>query len=193
MTTVYDLHSRPLETAFHDSQNRVLSRFTLRYDEMGRLVEETQISEKEEKLPADMLAMLNPAQIETVKASFGFGGGRQRWHRLHRYDNEGHRIETVSRMGVFDNEREIMAYNQHGDVSETQSTRDSKEISIDLEGHVVEPQEPRRPQNSEVRYSYQYDEHGNWTERVISIRREPDKPCTISSVDRRSLTYFATL
>jgi hypothetical protein len=190
MTTMYDRHDRPVETLFHDSQKRVVSRFALRYDEAGRLVEETQTSEIEEKLPPDMLAMLNPAQIEAVKASFGFGEGRQRWQRLHRYDNEGHRIETVSRLGTFDNEREIMAYNQHGDVSETQSARDSKEISIDDEGRVVEPAEPRRAHNFEARYSYQYDEHGNWIERVISIGWESDKPFTVSSVDRRSLTYF---
>lgn len=193
MTTAYDRHDRAVETVFHDSQSRVLSRFALRYDEGGRLVEETQISEIEETLPSDMLAMLNPAQIETVKASFGFGEGRQRWQQLHRYDNEGHRVETISRMGAFDNGRKKMTYNQHGDLSEMQSTRDSKEIGIDDEGRVVEPSEPRRAHNSEARYSYQYDEHGNWIERVISIRREPDKPFTVSSVDRRSLTYFPTV
>ena len=190
MTTLYDRHDRPVETVFHDSQSRALSRFALRYDEAGRLVEEFQISEIEETLPSDMLAVLNPAQIETLKSSFGFGEGRRRWLRLHRYDNEGHCVETISRMGIFDNERKKMAYNQHGDVSETQSTRDSKEIGIDDEGHVVEPSEPHRAHNSEARYSYRYDDHGNWTERVISIGREPDEPFTVSSVDRRSLSYF---
>jgi YD repeat-containing protein len=190
MITLYDRHDRPVETSFHDSQNRVLSRFALRYDEAGRLVEENQISEIEETLPSDMLTMLNPAQIETVKTSFGFGEGRQRWQWLHRYDNEGHLVETVSHMGTFDNELKKMAYNQHGDVSETQSTCDSREISIDDEGRVVEPDEPRRTHNSQARYSYQYDEHGNWIERFISIGGEPDKPFTVSSVDRRILTYF---
>jgi YD repeat-containing protein len=190
MTTVYDRYDRPVETLFHDSQNRALSRFALRYDDAGWLVEETQTSEIEQTLPSDMLAMLNPAQIETVKASFGFGEGRQRWQQLHRYDNEGHRVETISRMGTFDNERKKITYNQYGDVSETQSTRDSKEIGIDDEGRVVEPAEPRRAHNSEARYSYQYDEHANWIERVISFRQEPDKPFTVSSLVRRTLTYY---
>lgn len=193
MTTVYDRHDRPVETVFHDSQNRVLSRFTLRYDEAGRLVEEAQISVIEEALPSEMLAMLNTAQTERVKASFGFGESRQRWRRLHRYDDEGHRIETVSRMGIFDNELKKMAYNQYGDVSETQSTRDSTEISIDDEGHVVDPDERRGTHNSEARYSYRYDDYGNWIERVISIGREPNRPLTVSTVDRRTLTYFPAI
>jgi hypothetical protein len=57
---------------------------------------------------------------------------------------------------------------------------------------MVEPSEPttRKSRISEGRFSYQYDEHGNWIERVISGRFEPDKSFTVSSVDRRSLTYY---
>ena len=195
INTVYDRHDRPVEMLFRDSQNRVLTRVALRYDDAGRLVEEGQFSETEHTLPPDLLANLNAAQLRSLKAIGGIGEGGQRWQRLHRYDDEGRRVETVSRMGTLGGERKTMTYNQHGDVSEEKSTHDSREIAIDDEGHVVEPNESpsSRARTSEARYSYRYDEHGNWTERAISIRQGPDKPFTDSTVDRRRLTYYPAI
>jgi YD repeat-containing protein len=192
MTTVYDDQDRPVETLFRDSKHRVLSRVTLRYDDAGRIVEETQTTEAEPTLPPDMIAQLNAAQLQSVKIMLGVGEGGLRWKRTHRYDAEGHRVETVVRLGALGGSWTTMAYNEHGDVSEEKSGHDSKELSVDDQGHMVEPSEPatRKSRISEGRFSYKYDEHGNWIERVISVRFEPDKPFTVSSVDRRSLTYY---
>jgi YD repeat-containing protein len=192
MTTVYDAQDRPVETLFHDSKGRVLSRVTLRYDDGGRMVEETQTTETEATLPPDMLAQLNPAQLQSVKIILGVGEGGQRWKRTHRYDAEGHRVETVFRLGALGGSWKTMAYNEHGDLSEERSADDSKGLSVDDQGHMVEASEPStgKAPISEARFSYQYDEHGNWIERVISSRHEPDKPFVVSSVDRRSLAYY---
>jgi hypothetical protein len=56
--------------------------FILRYDDTGRVVEETQTTEMEEALPAQILAELNPSQLEAVKTIFGVGEGGQRWKRV---------------------------------------------------------------------------------------------------------------
>ena len=56
VTTLYDDHDRPAETLFRDAEQRVLSRVILRYDDAGRLVEETQSTETEVALPPDMNA-----------------------------------------------------------------------------------------------------------------------------------------
>ena len=191
-TTLYDDLDRPVENLFHDSEHRVLSRVTLQYDDAGRMVEETQITKTEMTLPPDMLAHLNPVQLQSVKTIFGIGEGGQRWKRTHRYDAEGRRVETVVRLGALGGSWTTMAYNEHGDLSEERSAHDSKKLSLDDQGHMVEPSEPstRKTPVSEARFSYQYDEQGNWIERVISSRHEPDGPFAVSSVDRRSLTYY---
>ena len=108
------------------------------------------------------------------------------------YDAEGRRVETVLRLGALGGEWKRMTYNQHGDLSEEESARDSKELSIDDQGCVVATSEPstRKTPSSEARFSYQYDGLGNWIERVISSRYQADKPFAASSVDRRSLTYY---
>jgi hypothetical protein len=84
-----------------------------------------------------------------------------------------------------------MAYNEHGDLAEEKSAHDSKEFSVDDQGHMVQPSEPSTPKTpiSEARFSYQYDEQGNWIERVISSRPEAEKPFAVSSLERRSLSY----
>jgi hypothetical protein len=101
-------------------------------------------------------------------------------------------VETVVRLGALSGERRMMAYNQHGELSEEKSIHDSKELSINDKRRVFEPSEAskRNTPSSETRFSCQYDKHGNWIERVISSRQGPDKPFTVSSVDRRSLTYY---
>jgi YD repeat-containing protein len=191
ITTVCDEQDRPSEALFHDSQHRLLSRVTLRYDDAGRMVEESQTAELESTFPPGMDARLNPAQLQTLKAMVGEGG--QRWKRVHRYDAEGRRVETLIRLGALGGSRRRMTYNQLGDLSEEESAFDSKELSIDDQGRVVETSEPstRKTPSCGAQFSYQYDEHGNWTERVISGRTEPDKPLTVSSMDRRSLTYHS--
>lgn len=58
-------------------------------------------------------------------------------------------------MDAFGGERKIMAYNKHGDVGEEQSTRDSQQVAVDDEGHVVEASKfpSNRAHNFEARYS----------------------------------------
>jgi YD repeat-containing protein len=192
MTTVYDNQDRPVETLFQDSKRRGLSRVTLRYDDAGRVVEETQTTETEATLPPDMLAQLNPAQLQSLKIILGVGQGGQQWKRTHRYDAEGHRVESVIRLGALGGSWKTMAYNEHGDLTEEKSAHDSREFSVDVQGHMVQPSEPpsRKTPITEARFSYQYDDQGNWIERVISSRPEAEKPPAVSSVDRRSLTYY---
>lgn len=192
MTTVYDDQDRAVETVFHDSQHRPVLRVTLRYDDEGRLGEESQTTEMEETFPPGMLTQLKPAQLETIKAAFGLGGGAHRWKRLHRYDAEGHRVETVTYLGTIGGERKTMAYNEHGDLSEEKSSRTFKQLSIDDQGRIVEASEASTSEapSSEARFSCQYDAYGNWIERVISSCPQPDKPFAVCSVDRRSLTYY---
>jgi len=191
MTTVYDGQGRPVETVFHDSQQRALCWLKLGYDEAGRMTEETLYAASEETLPAEMLAQLNPAQLQSVKAIFGLGEGRQQWKRVHRYDAEGRRVETAFHFGALGGERRTTAYNDHGDLSEEKTYRNARELSIDDQGRIAggENLTTNEAPSYEARSSYQYDEHGNWIERVVSGRSQPDQPFVECSLERRSLTY----
>jgi hypothetical protein len=41
-----------------------------------------------------------------------------------------------------------------------------------------------------VRFEYQYDAYGNWTERVVWARMEPDSDERRSNIERRAITYY---
>jgi hypothetical protein len=40
------------------------------------------------------------------------------------------------------------------------------------------------------RFEYRYDAQGNWTERVVSYRLEPNPDFQRSNVERREITYY---
>jgi hypothetical protein len=45
-------------------------------------------------------------------------------------------------------------------------------------------------QNSEAHFTYQYDGHGNWTEKVTSNSSSAGAPFETTDTRRRTLTYF---
>jgi hypothetical protein len=49
-------------------------------------------------------------------------------------------------------------------------------------------EEPRVQQHN--RYDYQYDSHGNWTERVGSYRIGSQPEFQRSNIERRTITYY---
>jgi hypothetical protein len=53
-----------------------------------------------------------------------------------------------------------------------------------------EPEQTWPAQNSEAHFTYQYDDHGNWTEKVTSNSSSPGAPFETTGTIRRSLTYF---
>ena len=55
-------------------------------------------------------------------------------------------------------------------------------------GTVTIDEKPSRIQH--VRFEYRYDAHGNWTERVVWQRMEPDADERRSSIERRTIDYY---
>jgi hypothetical protein len=96
------------------------------------------------------------------------------------YDVEGR--ETETRRCIFNRDETIeTSYNEQGDIA--------SEITRSLPGSDEQGQ-TWAGQNSEARYSYQYDEHGNWTEKVTSYAADPGSTFQTSDTIRRTLTYF---
>jgi YD repeat-containing protein len=176
ITSVYDEHGRPFEHLFHDSVGELITRVDLSFDERGNLVEE--VSSSSHKLPPEMLAQLSPEQVEAARTLFTF-------RRHHRYDLQDRRIETSLNMAPNNVDLETFMYNNHGDVIRTISESSHTECEFGEEGTLSPKPESTRAHRSETQLRYQYDSHGNWTEKITET---PDGP--IWSLERRTLSYF---
>jgi hypothetical protein len=106
--------------------------------------------------------------------------GLDSMERSYLYDNEGRVSHMTMQMANLHLETST-TYNEHGDKAVTVRTQS---------GSLGEsPDSPKRAQphseRSEVRYSYQYDNHANWTEKT-------DKTVdgASSSATHRKLTYY---
>ncbi len=72
---------------------------------------------------------------------------------------------------------ETITYNEHGD----------KAATVMIQGGSLSPKLPHHDDDrSEVRYLYQYDSHGNWTERSTTTSFRPGEPNT----QRRTFVYY---
>ncbi len=158
----------------------------LLYDESGRLIEESQTHVVS---PFSSLEQqLNPAQRESLRSLLRGPTSR----RVHRYDTLGHRIETISfTFGRLGNHRETMNHNQYGDIIAQTSEDENREYGFDEEGQLAE--RPASQHRSEARFLYEYDAVGNWTSRtskVTETRSNETQEFSVTSTERRTLTYF---
>ena len=192
-TTIYDEHDRPTEVQVRDSNGELVNRALRTYDAQGHVSKERQVYDNlvtmfppetrqklldDSGLSADQLRQELHAQLtQLMKGQAG------PYSVSYGYDSEGHLIHTARR--IFNHEDEIdTTYNEHGDAESeiTRSTRPEAEN---------EPTAPGPPSSySETRYSYQYDQHGNWTEKTVSYRSGSDAAFQSSTVIKRSLTYY---
>jgi hypothetical protein len=193
-TTFYDEYDRAREVQVRDASGELVNRAQRTYDQQGRVIEERQILDNPETMfPAETRAKMLEASgfsAEQLRQELRsritqlMGGRSASCSVTFSYDSRG-RLSHMSRR-VFDREDEIeTTYNQHGD-PESEITR-----SVPL-GADANPaaSAPSGPSYSEVRYSYQYDQHENWIERTISYRSSPDAPFQPSTSTRRTLTYY---
>jgi hypothetical protein len=128
---------------------------------------------------------LNPAQREALRGLLSGPISR----RLHRYDRLGNRIETLSHMfGSIGKDRETLDYNQHGDPIAQISEHESREYGVNEEGQLAD--RLAHQNRSEARFRYEYDTRGNWTSKVTEVRNGDDANFSVTSTERRTVTYF---
>lgn len=187
LTTLYNDREQLTDLLFYDGTARLLSRVTFSYDGDGNLVEEAQTNVAE-TLPPEMLMSLNLAQVETVRVLFGGAGEPIR--RTHRYDHQGRRVETRSRMDLLGEDRKTAAYNDYGDQVEEHSGHESREYGIDDEGRLSDAPTREHVSRSEARFRYDYDAHANWVMKTVESRGGTDQDFTLCSVERRTIAYF---
>jgi hypothetical protein len=178
--TLYDEHERPTEVQVRDFQGEPISRALRTYDAQGRIAEEKVIHDDLLTIfPVDLRSRIleTPgASLEEVREQLKklMGGQAGPSSVAFNYDSQGRMIQKTRR--VFNSvDRIEITYNEHGD----------KTLEI-----TRTTQEDKPEQYSETHISYQYDSHGNWTEKLDSYCSIPGGTLTRSSESRRSLTYF---
>jgi hypothetical protein len=96
------------------------------------------------------------------------------------YDEQGRVKQTRRR--IFNQDETIQTtYNEQGDVA--------VEITQSLPGSN-EQEQTLPAENSEAHFTYQYDDHGNWTEKITSNSSSPGAPFETTGTIRRTLSYF---
>src|SRR5580658_9236545 len=167
VTTIYNHGDQPEQLLFRDGAGRELSRVEFRYDDAGQLIEEAQAS-SEEVLPREMLAALNPAQLQAMRGLFGLGGDSIR--RTHAYDERGRRVETRWNIGLLGRDRKTVTYNEHGDPLVEVFEHELREYGMDEAGRISDSPTRTNVSRSESRFRYDYDSQGNWVSKTVEGR-----------------------
>ena len=191
-TTIYDEHDRPTEVRVRDAKGELVSRALRTYDAEGYVTDEKQfldnlVSMFAPDVRAKMLdeSGLSPDQLQQeLRAQLTklMGGEAGTYSVSYGYDSSGRLIHTSRR--IFNQEDEIEStYNEHGDVASeiTRSTRSAGEKKPGIASSLAS--------YSEVKYSYEYDQQGNWTAKTTSCRSSSDAAFQSSTANKRSLTY----
>jgi hypothetical protein len=187
MTTIYDERDRPAKVLFLDASDNPLRSVTLTRDSGGRLLN---VNLGGEPLFQD-IAQKSPTEDRQGTASMLkqiFAGTFS--STTHVYDSRGRMIETTHRMGTLSENRTSYRYDEdHDDPIEETTEHTSREAGIDEHGALK--YSPDRVTIQHNRLEYVYDDHGNWIERIVSIRPEPNTAFQPSNIERRAITYHA--
>ncbi|HEY7497538.1 MAG TPA: hypothetical protein VH740_03445 [Vicinamibacterales bacterium] len=188
-TTSYDEHERPSEVIFHDANNVVVNRVVFSRNQDGRV-----LSERMEfagpagffgpAIDANMPGDQRDSLMELLRSVF-----EDQTFSLatYAYDEKGRRIETVRRMGKLSEQRVSVRYDDFDNPVEQVTSDVSREMRMD-DGAVTS--EEKQSHVHHARFEYRYDAHGNWTERIVWHRMEPNTFEQRSSVERRTIEYY---
>jgi len=196
--TLFNERDQPTESQIYEANGQLTSRLVRRYDAEGRVSESNYVIENIEFiLPAEAREQLmaEPGASEELKKQLIqlLGAQREFSRNSYIYDAEGRVAEKHFRVGAHQEMITKITYNDNGDkMQEHTTTVGDLNPTKSAEGSEIAPTAPASlsPQESEVRYGYQYDSFGNWIEQTISSRSSPSEPFTTSTVHHRTITYY---
>ena len=198
LTTTYNERDIATGAEFHDLDGKLVGHIVRKFDPEGRVVSEEQIADAPYKfaLPDEITSKLNPEQLKTVGAFVG--GAMQNRANFYTYDDKGRVIERHRQGGPFDDEVTVTKYNDSGDKTWESTTTSmnpavGRVFSLTEAGAMIpdgNPNPPEPPSTYETQYSYEYDTHGNWTERTIAGRSHPEEAFGPGTTSHRKLTYY---
>jgi hypothetical protein len=170
VTTRYNHYDQPIESLVRNANGELLTKIDHNYTN-GRLISETLVIVREnfEATRQMQERFSNGQEWANIAKRRAFLGQLQglRMERSYVYGDD-RVIRRLTQMGNFKQD-DSMTYNEQGDEAWTVMIRNG----VDDE-------------RSEFRYLYQYDSHGNWTERTKINTDQPGDPST----QRRTLAYY---
>jgi hypothetical protein len=194
----YDKNNNGTEMRVLAADGQLVTQIVRKYDADSQLLEEKPLKQNMaflmlDRMPPEQRAGVTPEWIEALNKSMA---GKKPSQTTYAYDTQGRFIKKLERNMFFEQTKTIR-YNDYGDkIVEHTTFKENLAIpigvpqSFDEQGNLVPtaaPEPPERsylPPDSETRYSYRYDSHGNWTER---IETQADGSSTTT---RRELTYY---
>ena len=197
--TIYDENNHPTETqAF--SGGHLLSRIVRTFDDQHRVTDVRVIVEDPSSMfqgMAGKLMKLGGFLLEGMDQLKRAISPMMESGRSHTYDSQGRRTKTVLRQGAMGETSRTYSYNDYGDVIEERTTfMNNRTLPIgvpfhlDETGNAVTDQPPSEwptqsplPESSVVRYDYEYDSNGNWTEKRVTYSEQSRR------TERREVTY----
>ena len=196
ITTVYDEHDRPVRAEIRDAAGQVMMRIDRKYDDNGRVLSDNLTPEDmQSAVPEELAGKLNDVKKKAMAKFIGnaFGSGET----TYRYDAQGRVVEKHIVSGGEGDTLTTITYNDHGDVSLETSVKTESPISagnefrIDNDGNIVPASESTipKPSRADTSYTYEYDAHGNWTTKTMSVRRDAGEFKT-SMVVNRTLQHY---
>ena len=181
------------EVLFRDEDHRLLSRLVFTMDSTGRLIseemrlgEETLFPDIEKEL--EKLPEATRAGTAAMIANL-FGPEKVMSSTTYTYDARGRCLERRTRIGELGDHRTTFRYDEHDDPIEETTEHTSRDMRIDETGNVSSTIENSHTQH--LRFDYRYDAQGNWTERVVWSRMQPNPNFERSNIVRREITYYA--
>ncbi len=192
ITTLFDDREYPSEALLHDSRGRLILQVTFTRDNAGRLLQEearcpimpAAIEERMENAP--------PEDRTATVAAFAqiFGAERVFLWTTYRYDERGRRVERNESMGGMSADHTTWDYNDSDNPIRQMEEHKSHDMNVDESGNLQPSNE--RSSRHEVRFDYKFDEDGNWTERVVSVRYESNPEFQRSNIERREISYHTS-
>jgi YD repeat-containing protein len=189
VVTRYDAQDRAVEITHRNAAQVALHRTVVTYDDQGRVArEEVTLGD----LFGDSLRKREPwtsEQREQIAAAFHITMPDDVFLRIeYTYDERGRVAQRVQHMGGLSDTHQTYTYDEHDNIVEEHVNVRQRELSANDAGDVRLTNESADERFT--RYEYRYDEHGNWTERVMLVRHQPDMAFRRSSIERRTMTYF---
>jgi len=174
---IYDSDDRPTEMQVRSADGQLVTRIVRTYDAQGRLTGEKPLEQNLgllifDRMPPEKRASLSPDQIQAIQEWKGLNALGTEAGRTFAYDAKG-RITQTRERDLIGEKKTTILYNEQGNKAHERTTfKKNPEIPTGV------------PLDSDLRYAYQYDSYGNWTERT-ETRAEGSSEYT-----RRMLTYY---
>jgi hypothetical protein len=179
VTTKYDKSDNPVELQIHTPDGQRITRMVRSYDTEGRLKEERTLEKNLsflmlERIPPEQRAQLGPDGIQALSEHLN-KLGKNPDIATYEYDSQGRVKKKFERNMIFEHTTTIF-YNEHGDKARERQTFTDNTAGPEHLPHV--------PEDSDIRYTYQYDNFGNWTEKIATSSDGS------SITTRRTITYY---